>query len=178
MDNTPEIKTPKNKLRSLGLRRSTLKTNITKTPLSDVKINYKSLQNESETEVSSPFTPKVAQTLTQSSASTNCLPYRLSLSRRVRDKYKKKKLEFAINQSSFETQDCCDLKQEVISYEKLLQRHQKHKEKVQELESLISLWTDAFKSSLEELTSKIEPKMETQDLISRLGLPPDLIEHT
>ncbi|XP_055849885.1 uncharacterized protein LOC129914591 [Episyrphus balteatus] len=176
MDNNIELQTPKNKLRSLGLRRNTPKANIPKTPLSDIKINYKSLQ--SETEVSSPITPKLRQTLSSTASSTNCLPYRLSLSRGAREKYKKKKLEFAANQLALDVQNTSELKQEETTKEKQLQRHRKHQEKVKELESVIAVWKEAFKTSLEELSSKIEPKMETEDLIARLGIPPDMIDYT
>ncbi|XP_055903710.1 uncharacterized protein LOC129939645 [Eupeodes corollae] len=181
MENTnKEIKTPNNKLRSLGLRRSAQRSTIKKTPLSDVKVSYHSLQNQSSTEVSSPCTPRLSQTIASSTSSKNCLPYRLTLNRGAREKYKKKKLEFAANnlQVELESERPLDLHQEVANKEQILQRHQKHKQKVDELKSVIAIWAEAFKASLEELSSKIEPKMEAEDLIARLGIPPDMIDYT
>lgn len=70
-----------------------------KAPQSDVKINYKQLEHESKNPAKlltdSPHTP-IASTGIQSrqAVSTNCRPYRLSLSKKVRERMTKKRLEF------------------------------------------------------------------------------------
>ncbi|XP_073820248.1 uncharacterized protein [Musca autumnalis] len=67
-------------------------------PQSDVKINYRNLENDvSLLETGTPSTPILQnqkQLIHRECVSTNCRPYRLSLSRRIREKMTKKRLEF------------------------------------------------------------------------------------
>lgn len=68
-------------------------------PQSDAKVKYHNREHSNKTndgsfEAPSPGTPNAACSLQRLSVSTNCRPYRMSLSKRVREKMTKKRLEF------------------------------------------------------------------------------------
>ncbi|XP_058978416.1 uncharacterized protein LOC131802327 [Musca domestica] len=96
-------------------------------PQSDVKINYRNLEtgnsNDSVLDNGTPSTPVLLrdkQQLHRECVSTNCRPYRLSLSKRIREKMTKKRLEFHManemeKQEEEETQEQCDLKDDRLT---------------------------------------------------------------
>ncbi|XP_065361031.1 uncharacterized protein LOC135954703 [Calliphora vicina] len=171
-------------------------------PQSDVKINYKNLeQNEGATThaVNTPGTPKSTNTsdLQRLAVSTNCRPYRLALSKKVREKMTKKRLEFylaneldkedAEEKETHEKQENAktelkptnkeDILKQIEIARKELKSRQEHVKKVQDLQEAVNVWKTGFSSALLDLQEHIEPRLETATLLERLHIPQEMIKY-
>lgn len=175
-------------------------------PQSDNKINYKvleqtpSIKNAADAE-STPATPK-SQSSTdfhRLAVSTNCRPYRLALSKKVREKMSKKRLEFYLandldkdeskeklvqaenDQQNLKTEKILNSREKLLEYidsaQKELTARQDHIRKVEELKQAISIWKAGFSLAVTDLQNKIEPRMETTVLLEHLHIPQEMIKY-
>ncbi|KAM7363747.1 uncharacterized protein ACRADG_000534 [Cochliomyia hominivorax] len=158
---------------------------------SDVKVNYRNLQQNGETKNNTPATPKNAASaeVSRFAVSTNCRPYRLALSKRVREKMTKKRLEFYLaNELEKEDEESDDkrgkepetkedLLKAIEMARKELKSRQEHMKKVQELQQAINVWKEGFSSALQDLQQKIEPRLETNVLLERLHISPEMLKY-
>ncbi|XP_037825255.1 uncharacterized protein LOC119613317 [Lucilia sericata] len=171
-------------------------------PQSDVKINYKNLEHKCKSNntptaaVKTPGTPKNTSSSTvvqRLAVSTNCRPYRLALSKKVREKMTKKRLEFYLanemdkneatgnekkeEEPNVEQMSKEDLLQQIEIARKELKARQDHKKKVQDLQQAINVWKTGFSSALLDLQHKIEPRLETATLLERLHIPQEMLKY-
>lgn len=170
-------------------------------PQSDIKINYKNLEQNEQCQqpLRTPGTPKNSASSTELqrlAVSTNCRPYRLALSKKVREKMTKKRLEFFManemekedaEEVNSETQDTCkqsaipetkeDLMHEIEKLQKELKARQEHIRKVQELQEAINIWKTGFSSAILDLQQKIEPRFEMEKLLQRLHIPEEMLKY-
>ncbi|TMW47336.1 hypothetical protein DOY81_007586 [Sarcophaga bullata] len=177
---------------------------IVKTPVcvqkrrhqSDMKINYKHLEQESKSRekysADTPQTPSVstAEHLRQA-VSTNCRPYRLSLSKKVRERMTKKRLEFhkanevekdemmEVIEDDEPTKSTTkeDLLKQIEMARNELKAREDHAKKVDELRQAITVWQTAFSTALQDLQQKVQPHMELPLLLDKLKIPQEMLKH-
>ncbi|KNC22277.1 hypothetical protein FF38_10417 [Lucilia cuprina] len=177
-------------------------TSRSRLPQSDVKVNYKNLELKCESVTISPAATKTPGTPKNTSSgsegqrlavSTNCRPYRLALSKKVREKMTKKRLEFYLanemdkdeangeevneKETKIEKMSKEDLLQHIEIARKELKARQDHKNKVQELQQAINVWKTGFSSALLDLQQQIEPRLETATLLERLHIPQEMLKY-
>lgn len=176
---------------------------ITQTPVcvqkrrhqSDMKINYKRLEKKSKNqEIYSTDTAQTPSTSTadnlRQAVSTNCRPYRLSLSKKVRERMTKKRLEFHManevekeemmevseDEQSIQTTKA-DLLKQIEMARKALKAREEHAKKVEDLRQAISVWQTGFSTALQDLQQKVQPHMEFPVLLDKLKIPQEMLKY-